>query len=136
MSSNRASFLHVPPSAKIQTTENPKGLNLCPSGATSLLPFLEMMGERGRKWADSARFLVTNLQHLKKRESSLNRQRHDVAPFPLNFWGFLGVGFFPPPSPSPLSFLPVGALNRIPAVVGMGRAGVFFCFVCAAFPPL
>lgn len=62
--------------------------------------------------------LVNNLQHLKTREPSPNRQRHDVAPFPLMFF------FFSPPSP--LSFLPVGALNRIPAVGGWGG----FCFVC------
>lgn len=77
-----------------------------PSGTT---PLLSCPLETGGKWGGFCQVLVNNLQHPKNREPSPSRQCHDVVPSSLNFC-----------SPFPLSFLPVGALNPIPATWGWG----------------
>lgn len=77
-----------------------------PSGTAPLLP---CPLKRGGKRGGFCQVLVNNLQHPKTREPSPSRQCHDVVPSSLNFC-----------SPFPLSFLPVGALNPIPAARGWG----------------
>lgn len=94
----------MPPSAKIKSKS--EGIEpVRPSGTT---PFLPCPLEGGGKWGGFCQVLVNNLQHPKNREPSPSRQCHDVVPS-LNFC-----------SPFPLSFLPVGALNPIPAAWGWG----------------
>lgn len=88
---------------------NPKGLNLCVLLGQPLLPVPSKGGKRG----GFCQVLVNNLQHPKTREPSPSRQCHDVVPSSRNF-----------SSPFPLSFLPVGALNPIPAA--WGRGGICF----------